>query len=302
MRYPQLPQKHTTTQNMLQGCLNRSKFYKWHGTMEGRRFFHVIPKRSEYDVFVNTYVNAVSESMIGGNSNARIVSPGPIGMYTIKYPTKNTQDQNAEPYEMVIQSLTAAQSKVEDDRTSRSQSLSLLIRAGFAANKTNIIGASQASFLTRNHSRFIFSHDFAYVPVTDLVKLITNQTITRTQLRSHKGKPYADILALHYLCRPQSLYDLCPKDFYEQYEIIQRHKGKDDNFLEFEDTEHFTHPARETIGEDDEIRRFQVLRQRKCPHLAWVPNNVFIKKGITAETSHERTSAPLRLQQCNNGS
>ena len=88
MRFPQLPQKQTTLQPMLQGNANQCKFYTWYGKTSIKNFFHVVPKRNIYDVFVNPYIKPISESMIGGNSNARVVTPGPIGMCTIKYPTK----------------------------------------------------------------------------------------------------------------------------------------------------------------------------------------------------------------------
>ena len=73
------------------------KYYSWTGKETDREFFQVVPKRNEYDLFMNTYVPAVGESKIGGNSNARIVTPGPVGMYTVKYPTKNTQHENEKP-------------------------------------------------------------------------------------------------------------------------------------------------------------------------------------------------------------
>ena len=135
--------------------------------------FHVVPKRNEYDLFMNTYVPAIGESKIGGNSNARIVTPGPIGMYTIKYPTKNTQHKKKNPYNPVLESLTAALNSKRRHDDERAESLRLVICGGFAANMTNIIGSSQAAFLTRRKSRFLWSHEFAYVPLQDLVTLMT---------------------------------------------------------------------------------------------------------------------------------
>ena len=57
---------------------------------------------------MNTYIPAIGEWKIGGSYDTRIVTPGPIGMYTIKYPTRNTQHENKKPYDPVLESLTAA--------------------------------------------------------------------------------------------------------------------------------------------------------------------------------------------------
>ena len=151
----------TGLEPVLPGDSNKVKFYTWTGSETEKEFFQVVPKRDDYDLFMNTYVPAIGESRIGGNSNARIVTPGPIGTYTIKYPTKNTQHENEKPYESVLESLTSALNSENKHTDERSESLRLVIRGAFAANKTNIIGSSQAAFLTRRKSRFLFSHEFA---------------------------------------------------------------------------------------------------------------------------------------------
>ena len=83
-------------------------------------------------------------------------------------------------------------------------------------------------------------------------------------------------MALHYLCRPQALSDLCPKLFFEQYEVIRGSSNGDDELFDFEDNRHFTHPAQVNRREDGEISRFQVIRERKIPRLAWVPNHCLV--------------------------
>ena len=180
----------------------------------------------------------------GGNSNARIVTPGPIGMYTIKYPTKNTQHENEKPYDPVLESLTAAMNSDPKHDDERAESLRLVIRGGFAANKTNIIGSSQAAFLTRRKSRFIWSHEFAYVPIQDLVTLMIKGSLSSMHVKSHKGTAFADIQALHYLCRPKSLSHLCPKEFFEEYEVVGCDvKYRIEELMEFEDNEFYKHPS-----------------------------------------------------------
>ena len=232
--------------------------------------FSCSTKRNEYDLFMNTYVPAIGESKIGGNSNARIVTPGPIGMYTIKYPTKNTQHENEKPYDPVLESLTAALNSERKHDDERAESLRLVIRGGFAANKTNIIGSSQASFLTRNKSRFLWSHEFAYVPLQDLVTLMTKGALGSMHVKSHKGKAYADVQALHYLCRPSSLAGLCPKEFFEEYEVVGRNvRNRTEDLMEFEDNAFYQHPT-SAINTEGNTDKLQAVRSRNKKKLAWV--------------------------------
>mmetsp|Transcript_27225 Transcript_27225/g.75108 ORF Transcript_27225/g.75108 Transcript_27225/m.75108 type:complete len:86 (+) Transcript_27225:1755-2012(+) len=52
-------------------------------------------------------------------------------------------------------------------------------------NKTNIVGASMASFLTRNPSRFLISHESNYFPVDELVKDLTEGVIKEVYVMSY---------------------------------------------------------------------------------------------------------------------
>jgi hypothetical protein len=262
MRKPDEKRTKTSLEPVLLGENNKVKFYSWTGKETEKEFFQVVPKRNEYDLFMNNYVPAVGESKIGGNSNARIVTPGPIGMYTIKYPTKNTQHDNEKPYDPVLDSLTAALNSERKHDDERAESLRLIIRGGFAANKTNVIGSSQAAFLTRRQSRFIWSHEFAYVPLQDLVTLMTKGSLNSMHVKSHEGKSYADIQALHYLCRPSALSELCPKEFFEEYEVVGSDvKNRNEELLEFEDTEFFKHPT-SAIGANSNTEKPQAVRSR----------------------------------------
>ena len=173
MRKPDEERTRTSLEPVLIGNNNKVKFYTWTGKERERDFFQVLLKRNEYNLFMNNYVPAIGESKIGGNSNARIVTPGPIGMYTVKYPTKSNQLENEKPYDPVLESLTAALNSERKHNDERAESLRLVIRGGFAANKTFISGSSQAAFLTRRKFRFLWSHEFACVPLQDLVTLMT---------------------------------------------------------------------------------------------------------------------------------
>jgi hypothetical protein len=198
------------------------------------------------------------------------MTPGPIGMYTIKYPTKNTQHENEKPYDPVLESLTVAMNSERRHDDERAESLRLVIRGAFAANKTNIIGSSQAAFLTRRQSRFIWSHEFAYVPLQDLLTLMTKGTLNSLYVKSHKGTAYADIQALHYLCRPRCLSELSPKDFFEGYEIVSSDvRNRTEDLLDFEDTEYYKHPT-SAMAANGNTAKLQAVGSRHRKKLAWV--------------------------------
>ena len=65
--------------------------------------------------------------------------------------------------------------------------------------------------ITPPGSRFIWSHEFAYVPLGDLVDALETGEVNGAHLKSHNGKPFAEVMALHYLCRPDELENLTPK-------------------------------------------------------------------------------------------
>ena len=67
-------------------------------------------------------------------------------MCRIKYPTKATQHENDKPYDPVLQSLTAALNSERKHNDERSESLRLVIRGGFAANKTTSLGVPRQHF------------------------------------------------------------------------------------------------------------------------------------------------------------
>lgn len=246
--------------------------YNWSGKKSRRRYLEVHPRRGDFDNFVNTYVPAISHSKIGGNTNARIITPGPLGFYTIKYPTKSTQEQNSDPYKEVLSALTRLFNRERKHSDDRAESLRLLIASAFAHNKENIIGSSQASYLTRNNSRFVWSHNFVYLPHRDLKSVLTKNEVNNFNIKSFKGTPYADVGALNYLCRPSELEDLSPREFFEQYEVIKRAHRRKDQVMHFQDTEHFAHP---TSGLDEQHANIQVVRPRHTNSVFWIPAYTF---------------------------
>jgi hypothetical protein len=88
--------------------------------------------------------------------------------------------------------------------------------------------------------------------------------------KSHKGTAYADIQALHYLCRPSSLSELCPKEFFEEYEVVgSGARNRTEDLMEFEDTVYYKHPTSAIIANGN-TGRLQAIRSRHTKKLAWV--------------------------------
>ena len=96
----------------------------------------------------------------------------------------------------------------------------MVCRAAFAHNSKNVIGAPLVSYLIQNGSRFYFLHTFQYCPLRDLWKLLKSEDVTSVVKFGQEGDVYSENQALHYLCQPDVLKNLCAKDFYEKYETV----------------------------------------------------------------------------------
>ena len=179
------------------------------------------------------------------NTNISVITDGPVGQYQFKYIMKSTQEDDTSAYGLVEQSIKSLQSRVHEDDTK--EAARLICRAAFAHNKKNVIGPALASFLTRHDSRFYFSHDFQYVPLRDIRRALNNQAIPSTVKFVDKGREaYLENQALHYLCRPQSLENLSPRQFYEGYHVVgirKKPKAGEQDMRFIADTTHFKHPS-----------------------------------------------------------
>ena len=148
--------------------------------------------------------------------------------------------------------------------TERIDSLRIVIHAGFVHNRTNIIGSSMASYLTRNESRFLFSHEFAFIPLKDLVNILQNGKSTSITLKTWNGKRYQDIFAMNYLCRPSVLETMNPFKFYVEYESTYNIASNNDEseLLEFEDNQMFNHPSH-IEDNQGQIKKIKALRKKR---------------------------------------
>ncbi|CAB9528348.1 helicase PIF1 [Seminavis robusta] len=178
-----------------------------------------------------------------------LITDSPIAMYQIKYQHKSTQQDDTAEYGHVEQAIKSLNGRVHDNNSK--EAMCRICRAAFAHNKGNIIGPSLASFLTRNNSRFYFSHQFIYCPF----RLLQKDQMQSTLKVTASGKCYFENQALHYLCRHDDLNNVCVKEFFERYDVKsmssrKRSRKQDNGKWPFKaDTGYFVHPSTER---DDE--------------------------------------------------
>ena len=230
----------------------------WHGGNAPdacNQTFEIIPRRGEHDLFQNNALRPVSHSKNGSNTNVSGVVPGPVGPYATKYCGKPNQQEDNMEYRQTLKRMekTLVAERVHEDDAK--EGLRWIIVAAYAHNDANVIGAPLASFLIKNHTRFIFSHDFAWIPLQDLDQLLLGSRVFFNAHAEGQNRIFFENYALHYLCRNPDLDHLSPYDFYADYEIITRNQSKRDTF-KFINTPAFQHPS--VIGN----RNRQTARKR----------------------------------------
>ena len=156
--------------------------------MKVQPIVQVCVKRGTYDLFQNIACTAVSESKFACNSNVQLITDGPISQYQFKYNFKPTQNDDQAEYAELDTSIKCLQGRIHEN--DRSEAIRRITRAAFAHNKSNVISPSFASYLTRNGSRFYFSHTFVYCPLVDIIKLHSNQTVNSVLKYSPDGTTY----------------------------------------------------------------------------------------------------------------
>jgi len=189
---------------------------------------------------------------------------GPIGQYCFKYGLKGTQKDDTEEYSRVQQASQRVLSSPRRHQSDRSEAMRRVLVGSFAHQKTNVVGAPMASFLTRKHRRFIFSHGTGWCPLRDIKDLMRGGA--SSALIHHNGdKPYYQCFALNYLCRPVELESVSPFTFYSEYESVRATSKNEDELLKFCNRE-FQHPSFVREGN----RFLQGVRRRRKPVLSKV--------------------------------
>ena len=220
-RMPDRKRKHTCIKTEYKGA----PWYTWNGEKLEQPIVQICAKRGNYDLFQNISCPAISLSKFACNSNIQLITDGPVGQYQIKYNFKPTQEDDTREYSGVDKSMKNLNGRVHE--SDRSEAIRRITRAAFAHNKTNVISPSFASYLTRNDSRFYFSHEFTFCPLKDIMKLHRNEQVGSVLRYNGEGTAcYFECQALHYLCRPQEIEDVSVKEFFERYEVSYVHQRK----------------------------------------------------------------------------
>lgn len=260
-RYPKRPKCHTKVEDSTD---KEIKWYNWTGTFTYRKMKEVNLKRHKYDSFVNENCKAISMSQIACNTNLAAIFPGPVGGYIFKYQTKDNQEDDTEAYQRV-QENTRKALEARKHESDKSESLRRILAASYAHQKTGIVGSSMAAYLTRNKTRFRYSHETTWCPLRDITSLLTRKTVHASI--SHGGgrvESFFVCMALHYLCRPSALETLSVQQFYSKYEVVRVIKENRSSLLPFQNTQEFTHPSY-----DEKTGLFrQGVRERVTPTLA----------------------------------
>jgi hypothetical protein len=238
-RYPQKKKQKTSIQDITNTAI---PWYSWHGSSEDRTIKEVAIKRNFYDAFQNVYCPAISYSKLTCNTNLSFIMPGPIAQYCFHYSLKGTQEDDVAEYELVKSASHKIFSKVSKYENPRAEAVRRLLATSFAHQSNNIVGAALASFITRNGSRFIFSHSFVWCPLRDIKSLLHGEKVT-TMITFQNKMTYFQCSALHYLCRPLVLEDLSPFQFYSKYEVVKITSQNKSTILPFFNSEDFKHPS-----------------------------------------------------------
>ena len=99
-----LPKK-SASKTVVQCVEEKADWVSWDGTCSHVDHFEIIPKRDEYDLFMNQYCPALSTSRLACNSNIKILMDGRESLYTVKYSAKDTQPEDTEGYDDVLKYL-----------------------------------------------------------------------------------------------------------------------------------------------------------------------------------------------------
>jgi hypothetical protein len=257
-RYPQRKKIRTCLQNASETAVT---WFFSDGSSEDRYIKEVCVRRPAYDAFQNVSCHAISHSQLTCNTNVAAIMQGPIGQYSFKYHLKGTQKDDTEEYERVAQATRKVLSKIRTHESDRSEAIKRLLAASFAHQKTNVVGGTMGSYLTRNKSRFIFSHKTVWCPLRDIKALLKGQEADAT-ISYHCQTPFFQCAALHYLCRPLELEDSSAFDFFSAYEVIRRTSTTEAGLLQFHNG-YFRHPSFRTRSNTF----IQGVRIRKQQHL-----------------------------------
>jgi PIF1-like helicase/Helitron helicase-like domain at N-terminus len=238
-QYPQLPKTESTLEKTTEVTYH---WYKWNGDLEHRSIYEISLQQNELDVFINASFPHICYSKMCCNTNIAIVIPGLIAQYLVNYTVKNTQKDDVAQYELLKDAVQKVLAKFCEGDSEFQVAIKRLLSATYAHQSVNIVGAAMASYLTRNGSRFYFSHSFTWCPLNDMHNIMTGNTVSALIYNLSSQQPFFHCQASHYICRPASLENVCAYDFFSKYEV-KTITSKSSNVIPFQHTSLFKHPS-----------------------------------------------------------
>ena len=228
-----VPRRPNSATKIINATTSKVKWYRWDGSYEEIDIKDLIPKRAEYDAFQNICCPAISYSKLTCNTNLSPVMKGPMAQYTFKYNMKCTQEEDGEEYHNLSLAIQKNLSRERRSDSDFSEAITRILCGSHAHQSTNIIGPALAAYLTRNKSRFIFSHETIWCPLLDIKALLHGDAAFVSIQHTNNKTPFLQCVALHYLCRPLELEDLTVYDFFSEYEVVRCTGSKTRTTLSF---------------------------------------------------------------------
>lgn len=240
MKYPKRPRTKTVINEILDDA--KVQWYSIDGSFSIISCLELLVQRAHWDAFQNASCDYISHSKFQCNTNIQLLLPGILSSYVFKYAFKDTHDDDSKGYTRLINNVSRLMADVsKDNALVFSKATSRLLSSAIVHQSSNLVGAPMAAYLTRNDTRFKFSHQFVWCPIRDLRTLLEGGSIDY-QLTVVSGKARYNCSALNYLCRPVGLEGVKVFSFYSEYETAYR-KRDDDNDSDFVENGGFVHPS-----------------------------------------------------------
>lgn len=210
-------------------------WYTWKGEKKTRNLFIFEGKRSHEDSFVNIH-NETASVIFGCNTNVICCVDGGSIMYITAYVSKSTLKDDKKMYveaaEIMVRKLNERAKLIEEEQLSSIESeledtgdqdnllagIRALIGASLIATKNHYCSAPMASYLIRNHSRFQYSHQFAYANYDEFLKTEIEDHIVYS---TEEGMPFLSSKVANYLYRPKKMEKVCLYDSLSLYRVAK---------------------------------------------------------------------------------
>jgi len=230
-------------------------WYTWEGEFIERNLFIHENERDHIDAYVNIH-NEIASVIFGCNTNVVSCVDGGSVMYVTAYVSKSTKIDDKQAFvkaathmisnlrkrieALKVEMDTSHDRREQDDKLR--DGINVLIGASLMSTSSYRCSSTMAAFLTRNHSRFQFSHDFTYTNLSDFYDA---QEQDYTVDSNENGTMFLKSRVANYIHRDQkykyvSLYDfislytvqkVSDNDMTEMYDYNNRDKHSSQKYI-----------------------------------------------------------------------